>query len=149
LTIGISAEEFDQFVRIHLVSSSPLRRYVACRYMGSDQPSVTTPLSHQHPTAFLGIVSFRLLRYAPQRRTGDANTLTGVHPAVPGKPQNRSLAMVARRAAKTFAALLCFGILADVAQAAFLPAPFTFTFFTPTLTNLFLLPFQFAGCIPQ
>ena len=44
----------------------------------------------------------------------------------------------------TVVASVC--ILADVALAGFLPSPFDFSFFTPGLTNLFLLPFSLAGC---
>jgi hypothetical protein len=37
-------------------------------------------------------------------------------------------------------------LTADVVLAGFLPDPFEFSFFTPALTTLFLLPFQLAGC---
>ncbi len=43
-------------------------------------------------------------------------------------------------------AAVLVGIVADVARASVLPAPFEFSFFTSRLTELFLLPFTLAGC---
>ena len=42
--------------------------------------------------------------------------------------------------------VMVVGVSADVALAAFLPSPFSFSFFTPGLTSLFLWPFALAGC---
>lgn len=44
------------------------------------------------------------------------------------------------------AAVVLVAVTADVALASFLPGPFTFSFFTQGLTELFLLPLALAGC---
>lgn len=54
--------------------------------------------------------------------------------------------MLSRRLGNALLALLILALAADVAQAAILPAPFEFTFFSSALNALFLLPFQLAGC---
>jgi hypothetical protein len=57
--------------------------------------------------------------------------------------QRRSLARAA------FQVALAIGFVsatADVALASILPGPFEFSFFTPILNGLFLLPFRIAGC---
>ena len=53
---------------------------------------------------------------------------------------------MARRSLRIVAVGAFVCILADVALADILPSPFDFSFFTPGLTNLFLLPFSLAGC---
>jgi hypothetical protein len=57
--------------------------------------------------------------------------------------RRRSLA----RATFQVALAICFvSATADVALASILPGPFEFSFFTPVLNGLFLLPFRMAGC---
>ena len=45
---------------------------------------------------------------------------------------------------KLYLMLLTFALAADYAMA--LPGPFEFSFATPFLTNIVLLPFQLGGC---
>jgi len=59
---------------------------------------------------------------------------------------SRSPAKMTRRFVRTGAVLAAFALATDATQAAILPAPFVFTFFTPFLNQLFLLPFTLAGC---
>ena len=47
---------------------------------------------------------------------------------------------------KTAVIAAVLGLSAEVALAGVLPSPFEFSFFTPGLTKLFLLPFSLAGC---
>ena len=51
-----------------------------------------------------------------------------------------------RRLARLLLIALFVGVAADIAFAGLLPSPFSFSFFTPGLTELFLLPFTLAGC---
>ena len=52
----------------------------------------------------------------------------------------------ARQLLRLYLAAIFVCLAADIALAGFLPAPFEFSFFTPGLTELFLLPFRLAGC---
>lgn len=54
--------------------------------------------------------------------------------------------LLARAAFQVALAIGFISATADVALAGILPGPFSFSFFTPILNTLFLLPFQIAGC---
>ncbi len=54
--------------------------------------------------------------------------------------------MMTRKLLKSAVIVAFVGLSARAALAGFLPAPFEFSFFTPGLTELFLLPFALAGC---
>jgi len=54
--------------------------------------------------------------------------------------------MLTKRLVRILIVAAALGIIADVARASIFPGPFSFTFFTPALNSLFLLPFQIAGC---
>lgn len=51
-----------------------------------------------------------------------------------------------RRSLKLVAVAGFVCVLTEVAVAGVLPSPFGFSFFTPVLTDLFLLPFSLTGC---
>jgi hypothetical protein len=54
--------------------------------------------------------------------------------------------MTTRRTLKLLAVAGFVGVLADAALADIFPSPFSFSFFTPGLTELFLWPLSLAGC---
>jgi hypothetical protein len=51
-----------------------------------------------------------------------------------------------RKLSRLFLVALFVAVAADIAVASLLPSPFSFSFFTPGLTELFLLPFRIIGC---
>jgi hypothetical protein len=54
--------------------------------------------------------------------------------------------MITRKSHKILAFAGFVGVLADAALADILPSPFSFSFCTPGLTELFLWPLSLAGC---